>query len=364
MLGPMLTIDLRMINSSGIGVYLKNLIPLLVAERAAYQFSLLGNALELGSLPWTRAQHVNIIDCDVPIYSLAEQWWLPKKIPAASTLFWSPHYNIPLNYKGALLVTVHDVLHLARPDFVRGLQGRIYAKFMFTRLAERAAAVLCDSNFTRQELIRLIKPPVKNLTVTPLGVQASWFKAAKDGLKPHPRPYLVYVGNVKPHKNLNSLLQALQLILHRIPHDLVIVGKDRGFRTGDAAVIAQARAMGHRVTLTGEVSDAVLQRYVAHAEMLVLPSLYEGFGLPALEAMACGCPVLASDIPVLRETCGEAALYCDPTAPADIAEKIVMLINNTALRSALVAKGDTRVRSFSWEKCAEQTLQVIDRLLV
>ncbi len=353
-----------MINSSGIGVYLKNLIPLLVDKRAAYRFNLLGNSPYLASLPWTQTKQVNIIHCDVPIYSITEQWWVPKKIPRASALFWSPHYNIPLNYKGALLVTVHDVLHLARPEFVGGWQRRLYAKFMFATLAERASAVLCDSDFTRRELARLTERPIDNITIAHLGVEAAWFKAAQRGPKPHPKPYLIFVGNVKPHKNLINLLRAFELILDRIPHDLVIVGKESGFRTGDVAVVEKARAMGKRVMLTGEVDDAVLQQYVAHAEMLVLPSLYEGFGLPALEAMACGCPVLASDIPVLREVCGEAVLYCDPLAPHDIAEKIATLIENTTLRAALIAQGDTRVRRFSWEKCAEQTLQVIDRLCV
>ena len=352
-----------MINASGIGVYLKNLLPLLVAKRPSYEFNLLGNAPSLGSLPWTQTKQVNIIYCDAPIYSMAEQWSVPKKIPRGSTLFWSPHYNIPLNYKGALLVTVHDVLHLARPEFVRGWQRRLYAKFMFAQLV-RASAVLCDSNFTRQELARLTKLPTNNLTRAHLGVEGSWFKTAESGQSPHHGPYIVFVGNVKPHKNLISLLHAFELLSHRIPHDLVIVGKDGGFRTGDPAVLEKARAMGKRVVLTGEVDGSRLQRYVAHAEMLVLPSLYEGFGLPALEAMACGCPVLVSDISVLREVCGEAALYCNPLAPQDIAEKIVTLIDNATLRAALVAKGDARVRSFSWDKCAEQTLQVIDRLCV
>ncbi len=352
-----------MINASGIGVYLRNLIPLLLAERPSYRFNLLGNAPILKSLHWTQTEQVSIIHCDYPIYSLTEQMFVSKKIPLSTNLFWSPHYNIPLNHKGALLVTVHDVLHLARPDFVPGWHQRAYAKFMFAKLSKRALAILCDSDFTRREFIRHTGHSKENLTVTYLGVETSWFNFAKSERNPYRGPYIVFVGNVKPHKNLLNLLLAFELIQDRIPHDLLIIGKATGFRTGDAAVIKKARTLGERVFITGEVDGSLLQQYVAHADMLVLPSLYEGFGLPALEALACCCPVLVADIPALREICADEALYCDPLAPSDIAEKIMQLATNPTLRNELVAKGRKRAQGFSWAQCANGTLKVIERLL-
>lgn len=359
---PTLTVDMRMINASGIGTYLSNLIPLIISKRAAYRFNLLGDGSFLERLHWASAPNINIISCEAPIYSISEQWVLPKKIPPSTTLFWSPHYNIPLNYKGALLVTVHDVLHLARPDFVRGWHQRVYAKYIFSKVATRAQAILCDSDFTRQEFIRHTGHLNDNFSVIHLGVDASWMNLTKNAQSPHKGPYIVFVGNVKPHKNLRNLLYAFELILGRVPHDLIIIGKADGFRTGDAAVVEKARSMGERVILAGEVDDATLQQYVAHADMLVLPSLYEGFGLPAVEAMACRCPVLVADIPPLREVCADGALLCDPLAPGDIAEKILELISNGALRASLITKGKRRAQDFSWGQCADQTLQVIDRL--
>lgn len=357
-----LTVDLRMLYSSGIGVYLKNLIPLVIAKCPSYQFNLLGDAAKLRNLNWTQSAQTRLIDCNPPIYSIVEQWSIPKNTPRDTTLFWSPHYNIPLNHKGALLVTIHDVLHVARPNFVPGWHQRAYARFMFDRVSKQADAVSCDSEFTRQEFMAHTGHVNNNLTVNHLGVDTAWFNGAKNNVSPHARPYIIFVGNVKPHKNLIGLLRAFEMIQNQIPHDLIIVGKATGFRTGDAQVLEKARTL-ERVKITGEIDDALLQQYVEHAELLVLPSLYEGFGLTALEGMAQGCPVLAASIPALEELCGDAALYCDPLAHRDIADKIMLLVNDAALRNRFIAKGTVRAKQFTWDQCATRSVQIIERLL-
>src|SRR5262249_25179314 len=157
-------------------------------------------------------------------------------------------------------------------------------------------------------------------------------------------------------KNLTRLLQAFRSITDRIPHHLVIAGQSEGFLTGDEKIAAEAASLKNRVHLTGALDQARLEQYMIHAEALVFPSLYEGFGLPPLEAMACGCPVLTSQAAALPEVCGDAALYADPYHVEDLAEKMVRITLDKAMRGELREKGLRRAHYFSWEKSAEATL--------
>jgi len=147
-----------------------------------------------------------------------------------------------------------------------------------------------------------------------------------------------------------------------VPHDLVIVGQKEGFITGDRKVESGAAELGGRVKFTGLVDDALLKRYVACADALVLPSFYEGFGFPPLEAMACGCPAIVSDRASLPEICGDAALYCNPDDVEDIAARMLEVATNEALRAQLRERGLARARQFTWDRCASETLAVIERL--
>lgn len=358
---PSVTVDLRLLEASGIGTYLQNLVPRIVREFAGTSFALLGDPSEmerrgLGGSGVTR------IPAAAPIYSLAEQIEMLRRTPAATELFWSPHYNVPLISPGRLLVTIHDALHLARPEFVHGVHRRLYARAMFASVRRRAARVLCVSRFTADEVVRWGGVDPRRIEIVHEGVGTDWFEAVP-GDSPHPRPYLLFVGNVKPHKNLVRLVEAFDLLSGEHDLDLVIVGKREGFITGDRRVAERAARLGSRVRFTGFVPDADLRRYVRHAVALVFPSLYEGFGLPALEAMASGCPVLASRAASLPEVCGDAALYFDPLRPDDIAAKIRLLLEDGALRRDLQGKGEERARRFTWERCARETREVIDHVL-
>ena len=200
------------------------------------------------------------------------------------------------------------------------------------------------------------------MTPIHIGVDEAWFDVP-DRPRPYEKPYVLFVGSVKPHKNVGGLIRALELAQRRIPHDLVIVGRREGLITADEAVAAKAKALGARVHFTGFVRDDLLKQFVKHADALALPSFYEGFGLPPLEAMACGCPALVSNAASLPEACGDAALYCDPHSPEDIAEKLVLLMEDEALRTSLRRKGLERVKRFTWEACAQKTLEVLEKTL-
>lgn len=357
-----IAVDARMIEASGIGTCISHWLPRLISARPEVVFALLGPARMLADFPWTREPNVRVIDVDAPIYSVREQIALHRRIPSDATLVWSPHYNIPLTWPGRLAVTVHDLSHLALPEFVQGVHRRAYARFMFHRIARGADAIMTDSEFTRSEFERLVGPARAKPQVVHLGVDREWFDAPASAA-PHPTPYLLYVGNVKPHKNLGRLLQAFEMLATRPPCDLLIVGKKEGFLTGDSAVLAAADRLAPRVRLLGAVSQDLLKRYVAHAQALVLPSLYEGFGLPPLEAMACGRPVVVSRAASLPEICGDAAVYCDPLDPASIAAAITRVLEDPGLQQQLRCRGIERAAGFTWDRSAQSVLTVLESVL-
>lgn len=352
-----IAVDVRMIRHSGIGTYIQNLLPRMIRKSPDTVYHLIGDADILKQYDWTSLPNARVIGCSAPIYSLAEQSEIPPKVPRSADLYWSPHYIVPAMIRCPALVTIHDVFHLAMPQFVNGVHKRIYAKAMFQVIARKAAAVVCDSSFTIGEVKRLTPIDPAKLRRTYLGIDESWLNIVPEQ-NPHNRPYILYVGNVKPHKNLVALLSAFEMIAGKVPHDLVIVGQKEGFITGDAFVMQKADRLGDRVHFTGHIPFAELQQYFAHAECLVLPSLYEGFGLPPLEAMACGCPTVVSTSASLPEVCGDASLYIDPYRPDDIAEKISMLLEDETLRKELQAKGRKQAAKYCWDKTADEMVEI------
>jgi glycosyltransferase involved in cell wall biosynthesis len=356
-----IAVDARMISASGIGTYLSELLPRLVEARPQLNFVLLGSAATLAHLPWTQVPNVRVIDFHAPTYSIQEQIALARYIPRDSDIFWSPHYNIPLAWRGRLVVTVHDVAHLALPELFRGIHRRAYARFMFHRVRRAADAIITVSEFTRGEFERMVgSRPVKPVVVYN-GVDKSWFEVPPSSAL-HPRPYLLYLGSLKPHKNLSRLLEAVSW-LPPSTCDLLVVGKDEGVLNGDTAARAVAEGLAPRVRLLGAQPQDLLKKYVSQAKALVLPSLYEGFGLPPLEAMACGCPAVVSNAAALPEICGDAALYCDPYNTASIAEALRRVLEDPATRETLRRRGLERARHFTWERSARETLAVLEGVL-
>ena len=354
-------VDIRMASYSGIGTYLTNLIRRLV-QTGSFKMTL----IHLPGCQFAESliedENVTCIHCDAPIYSIAEQFWLKKLIPKETKLFWSPHYNIPLFYKGRLLVTVHDVFHLAMPHFTKGLHKRAYARFMFQALSKKADSVITVSEFTARELVRLTGIDQSNISVVHNGVDDVWFEK-KNSKSLHGRPYVVYVGNIKPHKNLKKLVRAFNQIKNKVVQDLIIIGSGEGLITGDREVEKLAGSLKDRVHFTGHVNEEQLRQYVSGADLMIFPSLYEGFGLPPLEAMASGTPVVTSETASMPEVCGDAALYFDPQSIESISEKILQVLKDKNIQADLSQRGIQHARGFSWDKCAGKTATVINNCL-
>jgi glycosyltransferase involved in cell wall biosynthesis len=355
--GPHIAVDARMIGDGGVGTYLRALLPRLAHGRPDWRFTLLGDPAALTAL---RAPNVAVRSCTPRIYSLREQVAVPLRLPSDARVFWAPHYNVPLFRRSArLVVTVHDVAHLELPH---GALERAYARFMFARVASDSAVILFVSEFSRDAMRRHFEPR-GTCVVTPNAVDESWFSAREHAPgRPIAEPYFLYVGNWKRHKNVPALLRAFGRIADRVPHRLILVGRSEGLNA-DPSIARELAALDGRVSYLGEVDAPRVRQLVAHAEALVTASLYEGFGLPPLEAMAAGCPVVASRAASLPEVCGQAALYCDPRDDGDIATRLVEIATDRDRRATLVELGAKRAREFSWDVSAGRTLAAFEEAI-
>ena len=346
-----ITVDARMISSSGIGVVLSNILCRIIPERLDWNFQLLGDPEALKKFSWTKAANVSVHPFTQPVHSIAEQLNWPIRAVRGSDLVFCPNYNIPFLWHGPLITIVHDVAHLALKDIFRSVRQRAYARAMFGLVRRRSKSLVFVSEFSRDEFLRLVGIPGGRAVVIYNGVDVRWFDSR--GLVSQERARtIIFVGNVKPHKNLKRLLTAFDRVKDKIPHTLLIVGRREGFVTGEDGISEWPERLGNRLRFTGEVSDSCLKKLVSAADALVLPSLYEGFGLPPIEAMASGCPALVSRHGSLPEICEDAALYCNPLDVADIAAGLERIATDGALRSLLRERGVTQARKFDWKKSA------------
>ena len=359
-----LTIDLRWIDASGVGTYITGILPGIVEQLADVAITGLGDRTRLEQFPWASASNVRMVHCNPARYSLGEQWQLPRAIPADTDLFFSPYYTIPFFYRGPLAATVHDLSHLVVAEIVGNPKKRIYAQIMFRALRKRALIIFTVSAFSKAELLRLTRGPREdNILSTHLGLAREWYSASSVA-RIRAGPYFVHVGNIKPYKNLGRLVEAFLQIRDRIPHDLVIVGQSEGLITGESPdFFERVRKAGDRIHMTGFVSHQELLSHVSHAEALLMPSLYEGFGLPPLEAMAAGVPAVVARAASLPEVCADAALYFDPLQVEDIADKLLTIATDSRLRAHLIKKGLERSMLFTWELCSTQTSQALRETL-
>ena len=253
-------------------------------------------------------------------------------------------------------VIIHDASVFAVPETYRPA-FRLWYQFLLPRLGRRADRILTVSRFSQQELVRRARIPEHKLAVVPPAGEHILSRPADSGVfeRHHigSRPYVLAVGSTAAHKNFDRIALAVSLI-PRDDFDLVVAG---GSNAGVFA--AQSRGPSPRVRHLGYVDDGELRALYERALCLVYPSLYEGFGLPPLEAMVCGCPVIVSNVASLPEVCGDAALYCDPYDPRDIAARISEVLDTVELRQELSRRAINRARLFRWNDTARAVLREV-----
>lgn len=344
-------IDARMACRSGIGRYIRFLVPQLSEK---YSLKLIVNRGGAGCIEF---EGCDLVFSNAPIYSIREQVELPYLIPKCD-LFWSPHFNIPLLPCRAKkrLVTIHDVLFLAHPEHF-GLHKRAYAKVFFNRAATLSDHVITISEFSHREINSYIGVLGDKITPIPLAVSSDRFQGLEEkGNLKVPLKFILYVGNFARHKNILRLIQSLDF-LEKDVH-LVLAGKQTGWNEWKVAFEKRK----DRVTLCGNVEDGELTWLYQNAAALVHPSWYEGFGITPLEAMSAGCPVVAARAASLPEVCGDAAEYVDPYCEKDIARGVRAVLDGKRA-GELREKGYAQVKRFNLQTCAQKHMEVIDQLI-
>jgi glycosyltransferase involved in cell wall biosynthesis len=368
-----LLFDARHIDQSGIGTFISVQIPRLEEVMARHHRTLAVLA-DRSTVP-SMADSTEVVysePADAPMYSIDEQRvWDRALAQTRPKAMWVPHYPFPFallrrrNRKVLFFSTVHDDNHLLPATTSgQGRARRAYARAMLEIDARKSSTIFTPSQAAADALSAFT--PSAQFTVTPIPVSQDWLEPVDPHLSPVPGKFLLYLGNVKRHKNLLALLEAYRHVEQEIPHRLVIAGSGASVRMLDDRVHELAAALGDRVQMIGRLDFAELHALVAAADLLVMPSFNEGAGLPPVEAMASRTAVLCSNIPSLRETCGDGAEYFDPRDHDALAQVIRHYCSDDAARADLAARGWTHVNSrqaeISTSIAAETICRHLDRV--
>ncbi len=258
------------------------------------------------------------------------------------------------------VVMVHDLRPISHPE--RSLQS-LYFRSWVPPLLRSCRHVLTNSQFTAREIQRCTRLPDSRITVTPLGYDSLVFKPGPPQPDSEGSPYLLHVGQAYPHKNLRRLIEAFAQIVPRYPElRLVLAGKPHPTETRVLEALVAELGLEQRVEFRSYVPYAQLPRLYRGALALVYPSLWEGFGLPVLEAMACGTPVITSLGSGTEEVAGDAAVLIDPSDPLALKQAVEMVVDDAERRQVLRAKGLERAVTFDWAATAQQTSRCLQAL--
>lgn len=275
------------------------------------------------------------------------------------------------NYRGVFrahlktVITIHDMAHIYYPEATEA-QSLLYLTRELPAAAHKATRIIADSQATKDDIVKHLQIPAGKVKVVYLGVDAT-FKPLQDPQLLNdvrqryalPTRFLLFIGNIQPRKNLERLLRAYaQLDKEQVPHHLVLAGGISWKSDGLKGLISDLGIVD-RVHFPGYIATADLPALYNCAELFLFPSLYEGFGLPVLEAMACGVPVVATNTSSLPEVAGDAALLVDPFSEEAIAQAMLLALEDKAVRAACICKGLQQAAKFTWEECATQTLAVL-----
>ena len=283
--------------------------------------------------------------------------WLDR--PVDITHMVAPGFPVATNAK--LVVTVHDLGPILHPEYFADSKPWLFERGM-SQVVRQADAIICVSQSTANDLLNTYGSSLESrVHVTLEGVDATFF-GAKDGGLDKPlasanSPFFLAAGAMSPRKNLSRVIAALESVVDIIPHHLILVGGS-GWESQEVYEALSKPSIRNRVHHLGYVSDTELRALYQSAEFYIHPSLYEGFGLTVLEAMAAGCPVITSNVSSLPEVAGDAAELVDPVAVVDIAESILKLANSKQLRDQMSVKGLNRAGQFSWSDCAAKVANV------
>ena len=279
-----------------------------------------------------------------------------------------PAHALPLIHPKKSIITIHDLGFRKLPEIYSWWQRKYY-HFVHWFAVKYADKIIVPSEFTKKELINLYQAKAEKIFVIPLGYDSKNFQQIQDDDKIKiilekyriRKPYLLFVGRLEKKKNLINLVEAFEILKKDqrfVDYQLVLVGKSSYEYNKIKSRITNCQFKSQIIEV-GYCSIGDLSYIYSGAEIFIFPSLYEGFGLPLLEAMACGCPIIASAIPTNLEISRNSVLFFDPFEPISIVEAIKKIATDSYLREELIRRGLIRVKDFSWQKTAEKTLVLL-----
>lgn len=301
----------------------------------------------------------------IPVYSMKEHLLLPLEMKkTGADLFHYPSFNMPLVNPRPSVVTIHDLIYYLDPGACPGKMAHLYARLVFRKVAGSAKRILTVSEYTRKDIVEHLGVHPDKVVVTYPGVD-EFYRPERDSASLErvrkrysiDGDYILYVGNHGVNKNLHRLLKAFAVLKNRKSAALILAG-NKDPRRQDLYNLPSVLGIEDKVRFIGKVPEEDLPALYTMAKVFVFPSLYEGFGLPPLEAMACGTPVVSSTATSLPEVVGDAGVQTDPYDPGAIAGALDKVLSSKALQSELREKGFKRAAQFSWLECAKMTVQV------
>ncbi len=365
-----IAIDARKLHDYGIGTYVRNLVHWLSKLDDDHTYILLCRPDDEEALRALGPRFQPLPE-RARNYSVREQVAVPLALARArADLFHAPHYVVSPLTRCPFVVTIHDCIHLRFPQYLPNRVAVRYARSMMSSSARRSRRILTVSQASKQDIQHYLHVPAEKVEVI--------YNALDERLATPPTeseiarvrqryqleaPFILYTGNIKPHKNLDRLIEAYAIMRRQgvVDARLLIIG-DEVSKYPNLRRLVHRHQLDRHVRFLGFVSDEMLAILYRLATVFVFPSLYEGFGLPPLEAMAAGTPVITSSISSLPEVVGDAALLIDPHDAGALATAMAQVISDPRLRTDLVARGHERVKAFSWQRSVTRTRDVYEEV--
>jgi glycosyltransferase involved in cell wall biosynthesis len=361
--------ELQKNRMTGIGRYLLNFLSYALSIKPEWEFIIFGNQNTNISL-----ENPNLRKISIPEYITL--WWDQVQLPyhlekKKIDLLFSPYYKAPIYSPCKVIITIHDLIPLMSSFQQKSNPSlkRVVLKHWGKIIARKAQAIITVSENSKKDIVKMLKVPDGKIEVAPNSVEdryqpVSDFKALERIKKKYEitKEYIFNLGNLKPHKNISGLLKAYSQLSSNLKdkYQLVIVGKKERYFN---ALANLAKELQLDTLFIDYVQDPDLPALLSSAEFLVFPSFYEGFGIPVLEAMACGCPVVSSNTSSMPEVLGDAALFFNPYHVEEMSLAIRKMLEDENLRNKFRQKGLERVRLFTLEKAAKKILDVFESVL-
>ncbi|OHE57175.1 MAG: hypothetical protein A2Z47_00305 [Thermodesulfovibrio sp. RBG_19FT_COMBO_42_12] len=368
-------IDARVIRKyPGLGRVCYNLIKEIAIIDERNEYIIFGKHPSLNFLD--RHRNFRSVDIDFPVLSARTLFWLQRIIKREGVeLFYSPFQVTTISPPCPMVITVHDMMDLFYPDafshqpFYVNRALRIYFRFVIPKSIRNATMITSVSESTKRDILRYFHIPEDRVEVIHNGVEEKFSPVKDEKLLIMirekynlPDRFVLYLGSTKPYKNLDGTLEAFSKLKKKYinpdNHIYLVIGGLRHFSIADLERKARELGIENDFFNIGYISEDDLPSVYSLAEVFLFPSIWEGFGLPALEAMACGTPVVTSNTSSLPEVVGKAGIMVDPKDTTSIAEALHRILNNRAIREELSEKGIKEAKKFSWRMSAEKLLKV------